>query len=271
MTIVPDLDFPIRYEITGRAAHISAASPGGPRYEPAMSALDRKSIANGIWLCADCADLIDKGRGRGFSKELLESWKQRAEQELANASLLRATAERPAWLDKLRTPSYVNLPRVLHLAGPNGLSPETAEMLKRGFPEGTYIRPQLGEVAHVLRRLSIKAVDVEQLVQPTRQVVEGLVVSFYRHCRTRNSQNTEEVKHYSFARSPLIYTDAHKFRYIFPYDPIWLTTNTAYAEMASGTCTLAGFGIVKQLDGSGKAARCTPLTFGVPDLLGMFG
>lgn len=36
----------------GVAAHISGASPGGPRYDPSMSAQQRTGADNGIWLCA---------------------------------------------------------------------------------------------------------------------------------------------------------------------------------------------------------------------------
>lgn len=43
----------------GVAAHITAAAPGGPRYDPSLSALERSGIENGIWLCQDCAKLID--------------------------------------------------------------------------------------------------------------------------------------------------------------------------------------------------------------------
>ena len=44
----------------GKAAHISAASPGGPRYDESMTPEQRKSFENGIWLCANHADEIDK-------------------------------------------------------------------------------------------------------------------------------------------------------------------------------------------------------------------
>ncbi|MBM7093290.1 hypothetical protein JTP67_33260, partial [Streptomyces sp. S12] len=35
----------------GVAAHITAASAGGPRYDPALTSEQRKHISNGIWLC----------------------------------------------------------------------------------------------------------------------------------------------------------------------------------------------------------------------------
>jgi hypothetical protein len=42
----------------GVAAHISAASPGGPRYNPLLSSEERRHANNAIWLCQKCAKLI---------------------------------------------------------------------------------------------------------------------------------------------------------------------------------------------------------------------
>ena len=64
----------------GVAAHITAAAAGGPRYDPALSSDERRSITNGIWLCQSCAKLIDAVRTR-FSVLLLEQWKARAERQ----------------------------------------------------------------------------------------------------------------------------------------------------------------------------------------------
>lgn len=44
----------------GVAAHICAASPGGPRYLATMTSKERSSITNGIWLCQNHAALIDR-------------------------------------------------------------------------------------------------------------------------------------------------------------------------------------------------------------------
>lgn len=60
--------------IIGQAAHISAASPGGPRYDGKMTEDERKSIENGIWLCDNCARKIDRDTGT-YSVSLLKSWK----------------------------------------------------------------------------------------------------------------------------------------------------------------------------------------------------
>ncbi len=64
--------------ILGHAAHIHAASMGGPRYKPEMTREERRSIRNGIWLCANHAKLIDADHGQ-FSAETLIHWKKTVE------------------------------------------------------------------------------------------------------------------------------------------------------------------------------------------------
>jgi len=64
----------------GHAAHIHAASKGGPRYNPEMSPEDRCAISNGIWLCANHSKLIDADHGQ-FSADTIIQWKKTAEAE----------------------------------------------------------------------------------------------------------------------------------------------------------------------------------------------
>lgn len=62
----------------GQAAHICAASPEGPRYDPSMSKTERTGIENAIWLCNNCAKMIDADPER-FPVGLLKNWKVHAE------------------------------------------------------------------------------------------------------------------------------------------------------------------------------------------------
>lgn len=67
---------------TGHGAHICAAAPGGPRYDPDQSASERSSAANGIWLCRECGDIVDKDH-EGYSAEELLVWKRNHEAMIA--------------------------------------------------------------------------------------------------------------------------------------------------------------------------------------------
>jgi hypothetical protein len=75
----------------GEAAHISAAANGGPRYDPLLSVVERSGIDNGIWLCSNCADLIDKDERR-YSVKVLKAWKVLAEIESAERIKAMATS-----------------------------------------------------------------------------------------------------------------------------------------------------------------------------------
>ena len=77
ITTGPHTD-PAKAMNVGVAAHISAASVGGPRYDAAMSSTERKDGANGIWLCQRCAKLVDNDPAY-YTKDLLISWKVSAE------------------------------------------------------------------------------------------------------------------------------------------------------------------------------------------------
>jgi hypothetical protein len=63
----------------GVAAHITAASSGGPRYDPTINQADRTSVKNGIWLCKKHSELIDKDYTQ-FSADTLRQWKAQAEE-----------------------------------------------------------------------------------------------------------------------------------------------------------------------------------------------
>jgi hypothetical protein len=62
----------------GVAAHITAASPGGPRYDPNLTSEQRQSIENGIWLCQNCAKLVDNDPRR-YTVTVLQQWKSLSE------------------------------------------------------------------------------------------------------------------------------------------------------------------------------------------------
>jgi|SRR5437588_6771585 len=82
----------------GVAAHITAASPGGPRYDPELLPEERSSPSNGIWLCQNCAKLIDNDEVR-FTVEILRRWKAAAEAEAKNRIGKTTPAGRAASFD----------------------------------------------------------------------------------------------------------------------------------------------------------------------------
>lgn len=64
----------------GRAAHITAAAPGGPRYNPRLTSEERKNKTNGIWLCVPCSTLIDEDEN-AYPESMLRDWKNKAQRK----------------------------------------------------------------------------------------------------------------------------------------------------------------------------------------------
>ena len=79
----------------GVASHITAASPGGPRYDPSLTPTQRASMPNAIWLCRVCDTMVDSDPQR-YTVAVLYDWKRRAENlardETSGGSLYRAIA-----------------------------------------------------------------------------------------------------------------------------------------------------------------------------------
>jgi hypothetical protein len=81
-------DDPTKAINIGVAAHITAASPDGPRFDPSLTPGQRSAPENGIWLCQTCGKLVDNDQSR-YSVSTLREWKR-----LAEASAVRALERR---------------------------------------------------------------------------------------------------------------------------------------------------------------------------------
>lgn len=84
----------------GVAAHITAAAQNGPRFNPLISSEERKHISNGIWLCQNCAKLIDSDE-KIYTDVVIRGWKSLAEskarQEIEGGHLANETLELQGW------------------------------------------------------------------------------------------------------------------------------------------------------------------------------
>lgn len=67
---------------TGCAAHIHAAAEGGPRYDSLQTPEQRKHINNGIWMCRECGDEVDKDTS-AHTADQLRQWKAAHEAMIA--------------------------------------------------------------------------------------------------------------------------------------------------------------------------------------------
>jgi hypothetical protein len=134
----------------GVAAHITAASEGGPRYDATLTPEERRHPDNGLWLCQNCAKLVDNDP-RGYPVDLLRTWKQQAEE-----AARREVEQRRGIEDEIRRrPAPPGRPRggpvtgteEVNIAGVRILLREafTAEGLQRFLNDRPLFRPILND------------------------------------------------------------------------------------------------------------------------------
>jgi len=71
----------------GVAAHICGASSGGPRFDSRQTEEERSAASNGIWLCHNCSDLVDKDDTK-YPPGVLHKWKSDHETWVAAEDLV---------------------------------------------------------------------------------------------------------------------------------------------------------------------------------------
>jgi hypothetical protein len=119
----PQVD-PQKVVNVGVAAHITAASPDGPRYDASLTSEQRKAAENGLWLCQKCGKLVDNDAGR-YTVEKLQEWKSVAEEtairELEGGPQRAASPQVTAAV-LIQGPNAINIngPNAVHL-GPNAI------------------------------------------------------------------------------------------------------------------------------------------------------
>jgi hypothetical protein len=92
---------PARYLSLGEAAHITAAAPGGPRFNSILTSEQRRSFDNAIWLCRICARLVDTDVEK-YSEGVLREWKRQAE-KTAEANLNASRPNQKYWTISLKS------------------------------------------------------------------------------------------------------------------------------------------------------------------------
>ena len=119
---------PARHLNIGVAAHITAAAPGGQRYDPSLTSEQRRSQENGIWLCQNCHKRVDDDVA-AFPADLLCAWKTIAEREAlsfigrarpvsSESEAQRKLRKISPWIGKSITKTLMNVGRNPMLFGP---------------------------------------------------------------------------------------------------------------------------------------------------------
>jgi len=140
----------------GVAAHITAASEGGPRYDPALTREERRHANNAIWLCQNCGKLIDNDETR-FTETEIRRWKRTAEAAAFSRIGKTATSSGLAHLS----------------SSEEELKPDVEELLKR-------VRAATSELTHAWLRsrlvgrpqIALRAVKHEHEYKETEQFLD---------------------------------------------------------------------------------------------------
>jgi hypothetical protein len=85
----------------GVAAHITAASAGGPRYDSSLTQEQRSDLDNGVWLCQNCAKAVDDDPIT-YNEKVLRNWKSSAEEAARKAIEEGPRTEHPPATSGLR-------------------------------------------------------------------------------------------------------------------------------------------------------------------------
>jgi hypothetical protein len=171
----------------GVAAHIHAASPDGPRYEPTQTEAERRSVENGLWMCQTHGRLIDSDESGHTGEELLR-WKVAAERKAA-AELGLPTARSLFRLQSGDQTTYINLPRFIEIAAHTGfqladLPALNKPLLETGGPLCTHVL----ELEQILERLKLDAMSVTNFKGERHcEAVVGSLVMFKGRFRSKNA------------------------------------------------------------------------------------
>lgn len=159
--------------IVGEAAHITAAAPGGPRYDPSLTAEQRRHHSNGIWLCEIHGKAVDADPNH-FTVEMLRKWKQQAEQKSFRAivalSALRDTE--PTTIAHARSAEEENLSSIVDTLI------EAARTDLEGFKrEGSWPRHAVALNLRMNDGKVARAFDIAALAEANRTFSEIVVVA----------------------------------------------------------------------------------------------
>ena len=248
-------------QVLGVAAHIKAASPGGARFDKSQSSDERHSAKNGLWLCEFCGKLIDNNNGADFSVKQLSEWKIISEK----AAYERLTKHSDLVRDNcLQTLIFINVPRLVHFIDTSQQNLEIPVEYLEGIPGDGYNSPELLSLRRAIGRIRFPALDWRDVIElyddPT-----GILVCFEGQFRTKNgpTDRADRPKRdfSDYHKAPHVYAKNGLNRFVMPYDPRYVTTNTATSEFNRGTIRIGGFAHIKFRDGNDIVA--TPYVIGL--------
>jgi hypothetical protein len=169
--------------IVGVAAHITAAAPGGPRYDPSLTPEQRRHQSNGIWLCEIHGKQIDADEVH-FTVETLRAWKRAAESEAADAITRLQPIRQRAPIGSPADDEDADFARSLGLPGRDNIDAVTTRVLDAAKADLAAFKRTGGWPAHpiildltLIERKNARPFDVARLALAIETFNEIAVVA----------------------------------------------------------------------------------------------
>lgn len=231
-----------------KAAHILGEHDGSARFDASVPLADRNKIENLILMCPSHHDEIDADETKWTVERLREL---KAEHESAMYQLLLSGR---SWRQKFIMIDYLNVPRISGMPGGATLLQACRDAGLEGDMTLRDLGFGVGHVEGAARRLlaqwDARATPFDQLDLTVPQDVVATIVSFDTTAYTCNCPlaGSEAPLTGDLAVDPHIWFMASDVRVSVRYDPTWITTGTAIANLSQGRGRFAGIGVIVSAD-----------------------
>jgi hypothetical protein len=253
----------------GVAAHITAASRNGPRYNEKLTPQQRKSVGNGIWLCQTCGKAVDSDESTHTVDQLL-AWKSRAEQ-MARMRLGVTRSNRFFHLLPNDQTMYINLRRFEELARRNHIDVRVNQLgaSQRLLDLGGSLPGFVMENERILKAFFPEAFRVDSTKTITElKWASGTLIQFEGHFRSKNAPRLRKdgsipMIHPSgdIEQDHVVYKEYRRFRLVLPLEPLWFASHSSVGFLRRRS-PIRGLGVVHQINNHDVIA--SPLWLALP-------
>ena len=255
--------------LVGEIAHIVGSKNDSPRGESDLTQQERDDVDNLMLLCQEHHKEIDDADNiEDYSVQYLKNIKENHIKWIAQKFL----QEKP-WRLRFSIFFYLNIPRLAEQAARLGQELNLNSFdLNRSLHSLSYeLNYVMLSFKNTLTRLEISSIPIEEII--LHEGLEGRLISFeQKRFRTKNinfdMRNETDLMNVKFTgdwnRDPHIYTNLNNFKVIFPINPRWITTTTAFVHFrpSGGHNSFSGLGIVTSVDYVNSIITVTPFAIG---------
>lgn len=231
-----------------QAAHILGENEGSARFDPSVPLPDRNKIENLILMCPSHHDLIDVEE-RAWPVERLRALKIEHERDMYQLLLAGRS-----WRQKFIMVNYVNVPRICGMPGGGLLYRACRDAGLVGDMTFRDLTFQIGHVEAAARRLlamwDARATPLDEVELNAPSDVVGTIVSFDTAAYTKNGPKMSDLTPLTgdLSHDPHIWFKSSGKKVAIRYDPVWVTTSTAFGNFSQGRGRFAGIGIIVSAD-----------------------